>query len=513
MPAAGCPGLQVVNPICQAGSVVSQAATAGARGIFDAMAKWVADAASWLVGQIGDAVGSTTSIDLTAGWFESHYRVMLTLLGVVVLPLLLGSVVQSILRQDSGPLVRSVLVHLPLSMVLAGGAVKLVQLALAATDALSATVSSGSGTDLHDVMGGVGSGITGALATPSIPAFVVLFVALLVVIGALALWIELLLRAAAVYVAVLFLPLALASVVWPAISHWCRRLVDTLAALILSKLVIVAVLSLAAGALAAGTGNAGANAGAAGGVQAVLAGAALLLLAAFSPYTLLRLIPMVESGAVGQLEGLRHRAQRFATSVPYSAAAFALREAGLAALDPGVPGTGRATPMEAPGGDWTVDDRDGGYDGDYGSQGGSGSDALTSDLDVEEEQGAGGGAGPSGHRPPDPYQSGAQGGWDGSGDSGDSIPMWKGNRAVMEVYERALAAAQARSNAAQAALGPGPRKPTRLDGPGKHVLGRDSIGPVIQWIPPDTSQLDDEVDPSGFGIDDDSPWPLDPNDL
>ncbi len=81
------------------------------------------------------------------------------------------------------------------------------------------------------------------------PPFVLLVGALLVGFAAFLLWMELLVRSAAVYVAVLFLPLALASLAWPAIAHWCRRLVDTLVALVLSKFVIVAVLSLAAGAL------------------------------------------------------------------------------------------------------------------------------------------------------------------------------------------------------------------------------------------------------------------------
>ena len=87
----------------------------------------------------------------------------------------------------------------------------------------------------------------------SAPAFVMFVGGLAVVFGALMVWVELLIRAAAVYVAVLFLPLALASLAWPAIAHWCRRLVDTLVALVLGKFVIVAVLSLAAGALAGGT--------------------------------------------------------------------------------------------------------------------------------------------------------------------------------------------------------------------------------------------------------------------
>ena len=45
------------------------------------------------------------------------------------------------------------------------------------------------------------------------------------------------------------------------LTHWCRRLVDTLVALVLGKFVIVSVLSLSAGALAGGTGSAPSGAG------------------------------------------------------------------------------------------------------------------------------------------------------------------------------------------------------------------------------------------------------------
>ncbi len=137
------------------------------------------------------------------------------------------------------------------------------------------------------------------------------------------LWVELLVRAAAVYVAVLFLPLALISLVWPAISHWCRRLVETLAALILSKFVIVAILSLASSALASGTAGPGANGS---GFSSVLAGGALLLLASFTPFVLLRLIPIVEQGAIHQLEGARHRVQGAFGHMPQNAASIGLRQ-------------------------------------------------------------------------------------------------------------------------------------------------------------------------------------------
>ena len=159
--------------------------------------------------------------------------------------------------------------------------------------------------------------------------------------GAVLVWVELLVRAAAVYVAVLFLPLALASLAWPAIAHWCRRLVDTLVALVLGKFVIVSVLSLAAGALAAGTGSAptGPTGGAAGrggagggGFTTVLGGAALLLLSAFAPWALFRLLPFVEAGAVGHLEGLGRRATQTATVPVRGLAQTALRVTAAGAL-------------------------------------------------------------------------------------------------------------------------------------------------------------------------------------
>ncbi len=172
------------------------------------------------------------------------------------------------------------------------------------------------------------------------PAFVALLGGLLVACAAFVLWLELLVRAAAVYVAVLFLPLALASLVWPAISHWCRRLVDTLVALVLAKFVIVAILSLAAGALASGTGT---------GFASVLGGAALLLLAAFAPFTLLRLVPMVEAGAVHQLEGARHRVAHALASTAPVRRDFALRAGGARSLATGEPGTGVAPDFGVPG--------------------------------------------------------------------------------------------------------------------------------------------------------------------
>ena len=328
MLAAGCTGLDALNPICQVGSLGGSIAASGFESVLSGISQWVASGAEWLLGQIGDVLVSTTTVDVGATWFRTHYGQMTALAGVVILPMLLVSTLQAIVRQNPGQLVRAYLVQLPLALLLGVVAIQVVILSLSATDAMSTAVAGGSGADVTSLLSGVTTGLIAAAADPTIASFVLLLIALLIAVAAFVLWLELLIRAAAVYVAVLFLPLALATLVWPAVSHWCRRLVETLAALILSKFVIVATLSLAAGAVSSGTAGTGTHGA---GFSAVLAGGALLVMATFVPFGILRLIPAVEAGAVGHLDGLRARGTATMTRVPRTAANHALH-GGLEAL-------------------------------------------------------------------------------------------------------------------------------------------------------------------------------------
>ena len=309
-----CPGsVPVVGTACGAVSgtvsgVAGQVAGVGVDAVFSAAGQWVASGAVWLLGQVGNAMAATTSVDLGAGWFSAHESVMAALAAVVVLPMACCAAIQAVYRQSPSMLLRTFLVYLPLSLLLTGVAVELVRLALAVTDALSSRVMASAGVDTTDLLAPVSTFFAGAgLAEPAVPAFVVFVGGLVVAAVAFVLWLELVVRAAAISAAVLFLPLSLASLVWPAVAHWCRRLADTLAALVLSKLVIAAVLSLAVAALAGGFGQSGSASG--GGFAAVVTGIALLVVATMSPFTLLRLVPAVEAGAVSHLESARHRLQ------------------------------------------------------------------------------------------------------------------------------------------------------------------------------------------------------------
>jgi len=335
------------------GSLAGSLVGFGVGSVLDAVASWVTSGASWLLGQIGGVLSATTSIDLGAPWFRAHYATMAALAGVVVLPLLLLGVLQALYRQSASMLLRTVLVHVPLAVLLTAVAVSLVQVGLAVTDSLCAALSQGAGLDTGHFLAAVVDALARAPgAQPGgAPTFVLFLGGVAVVVGAVLVWLELLLRSAAVYVAVLFLPLALAGLAWPAIGHWARRLVDTLAALVLGKLVIVAVLSLAAGALAGGTGttpSGGSSAG--GGFASVLGGAALLLLAAFAPWSLFRLLPFLEAGAVGHLEGLSQRARHHAAVPARGLASVAMRAAAAGSMAGPLGAVGTLGPVGGGGG-------------------------------------------------------------------------------------------------------------------------------------------------------------------
>jgi hypothetical protein len=368
MLAAGCTGLDALNPICQAGSIGGSIASSGFESVLSGISQWVASGAEWLLDQIGDVLSSTTTVDVGASWFRIHYGQMTALAGVVILPMLLASILQAVLRQNPGQLIRTFFVQLPLALLLAVVAIQIVVLSLSATDAMSDAVAGGTNADVSSLLAGVTSGLVSAASDPSIASFVLLLVALLIAVAAFVLWLELLIRAAAVYVAVLFLPLALATLVWPAVSHWCRRLVETLAALIISKFVIVATLSLAAGALASGTAGSG---GHGSGFSSVLAGGALLLMATFVPFAILRMIPAVEAGAVAHLDGLRERGAAAMTRLPRTAASHALHE-GLGALGDSRLLAQTAATGEVGGGVGGGSAADGGSDGGDGTDGGGG---------------------------------------------------------------------------------------------------------------------------------------------
>jgi hypothetical protein len=285
-------GGAVKTALGQGGGKVGASATT-AIGLA-AVGAWVLGGAKVALHETATILGHTTSPQLGTTWFSATYWRVAGISAVLTMPFLFAAAIQALLRSDLSLLVRAAFGYLPLAMLAVGVAAPVTMLLLAASDQLSAVVSSAAGNASTHFLT-ESAVVLGALAVVS--PFIALFAGLLVVAGAITLWMELLMREAAVYVIVMMLPLAFAAMVWPARRIWAIRAVELLVALILSKFAIVAVLSLGSAALGASVG-AGAH-----GITTAFAGIVLLVMGAFAPWALLRLLPLAEiaSSAAGSL--------------------------------------------------------------------------------------------------------------------------------------------------------------------------------------------------------------------
>ena len=121
--------------------------------------------------------------------------------------------------------------------------------------------------------------------------FVIIF-ALLYIVAAVFLCFELFVRSSLIYLAVMFAPLAIATRIWGPTRSYARRATETAVALIFSKLAIAVTLATGA-SLMSGADESGGN-------VAMIQGSAILLLAAFMPFGLMRVIPMMEGAVAGE---------------------------------------------------------------------------------------------------------------------------------------------------------------------------------------------------------------------
>jgi hypothetical protein len=282
------------------GGAAAKALTAGA--VVASLVAWVAGGAKVVLNETASVISTTTRPQLQSTWFSSTYWRMAAISALLTLPFLFAAAVQAVMRSDMAMLARSALGYLPLGLLAVAIAAPLTTLLLAASDELSAIVAGASGNAGATFLSHVGF-VSAGLTHLSGSTFVLLFAGLLTVAATITLWIELLIRSAAVYVVVLMLPLFFAALVWPARRVWAIRAVELLVALIISKFAIVAVLSLGAAALGHTTIPS---------VTQMLEGATLVMLAAFSPWALLRLLPLHELS--GGLDGLRSRPQLLAST-------------------------------------------------------------------------------------------------------------------------------------------------------------------------------------------------------
>jgi hypothetical protein len=150
-------------------------------------------------------------------------------------------------------------------------------------------------------------------------------------------------RAALIYVLLGFFPLMAAMMIWPAAAGGIRRLVRLLVSVILSKLVIVAVVSMG---VAAAT-----QSGASDRFEGLLVGTAMIGVACFAPMAIHRLLPLLEEAVHvrGNLSaGGAARTASSGMATMRSAEGAATQLGWMRGREAGGPTSGISTPPRAP---------------------------------------------------------------------------------------------------------------------------------------------------------------------
>jgi hypothetical protein len=327
MLAAGIPNpLNVVTDV--AGDAARQAAAPIVQGIASSLSGWLTDACREVGRGLVSALSGPASPQFDRGWWASDQgrTLMITVTGLaamLAIVFVLLALLQGLIAGDPVGMLRTALGHVPISALGVGVVVGLTEILLRVTDEATALVMHGTPENLGRFVDGFG--FDASVATGGAAAVVLMIVFL---VGALLVWAELLVRSALVYLLVAFAPLVLAARIWPAARSMFRRLCELGLALIVSKLAVGLALALGAAALGGGDGVSGPAATGGGmSLAGLLGGATLMGLAAFTPFVVLRIVPVLETAVVAH--GISRSPMRGA-QVAAAASAYPARLARLA---------------------------------------------------------------------------------------------------------------------------------------------------------------------------------------
>jgi hypothetical protein len=319
--------LLATDPVTDAvGGVADGVGQATADALLRAVNAWLLDGVIWTVRAVFSFFDAATSPNLRAAWFagpDGPYAMTLAVAAALLVGFVMLAVTQGVLAGDVGSIVRQATLRVPAGVLAMVATIGLTQAAIAATDAVAA----GFLARFADDSAHTAAAIQEALPPPgTTPPIAVADVARVAGVAGLVVVAQLVVRSALIYLVVALAPLVFAAQVWPALRGASRRLLEILAALVLSKLAIAIALAVAGAAMAAPTTRPGADASAAATVGVVLTAAAAFGVAAFSPFLIHRLLPLTEAAAVAQgASGGPARASRNVLATPTGAAATAHR--------------------------------------------------------------------------------------------------------------------------------------------------------------------------------------------
>ncbi|WP_031508026.1 hypothetical protein [Streptomyces megasporus] len=277
------------------------------------LAQGCADAAAWIVTKLSDAVTATATVDFTNPAFLRQYAVVFAASTILTLVLWLLAVAKRAVRGIPLTEALTEAIGFLWLTVLASAFTPLILYTLVtATDAVTEVIAAGTGSNTDKFFGSFSEALEKGDDIGGGPIMLIV-VSLVSVLAAGVLWLELVIRAALLYVGALLGTVVYAGLVDKNLWGHVRRWAGIMIAVILVKPVIVIVLGLA-GALASDEGP---NA-----FSAIVSGLAIILLAIFASAMIYRFVPGFGDEIVRQRNAAADPASRTAAAVVASPAAM-----------------------------------------------------------------------------------------------------------------------------------------------------------------------------------------------
>ncbi|WP_328692706.1 hypothetical protein OHA74_29355 [Streptomyces phaeochromogenes] len=246
------------------------------------LAKGCAKAASWTIDKLSDAVQNTATVDFTNTTFLQQYAVVFAASTILTLLLWLLAVAKRAVRGvPLSTAIGEAIGFLWLTVLASAFTPLILYTVVSATDGIAEVLAKTTGNQTDTFFGNFSGALNKGTDIGGGPIMLIV-VSLVSILAAGVLWLELVIRAALLYVGALLGTVVYAGLVDKNLWGHVRRWAGIMIAVILVKPVIVIVLGLA-GALSAEDGP--------DAFSAVVSGLAIILLAIFASAMIYRFVP------------------------------------------------------------------------------------------------------------------------------------------------------------------------------------------------------------------------------
>lgn len=215
-------------------------------GLIEEIVEWVTEqmrlAVIWLFEAVMEFLKHAPEPDFSSpqAWITGLYNQSLKIGAWLVVPFVIASTIQRLFKGGINEVLKLYLVGLPIAIIGAIFGLSLITLLQVITDDMCSLLYGQMTDDFNAHIEMMRNADFNEQMNSLLVQFL-FFGAML--LGVLILFLELIVRNVAIYMSVLFLPMALAAYVWEPTREWLQRLMEAISTLIICKFVIVVVLS------------------------------------------------------------------------------------------------------------------------------------------------------------------------------------------------------------------------------------------------------------------------------